>query len=147
MGRFKLSYRIDDLVVAEGACVRALPLAIGRTVRSTTVGAGDRFAPSCGGEGDPRGASDRVYRLTVDRRTGLIVTLEQPQGHATVSLRKICADGASEIRCASSGGDDGRAVVRATVEAGTYFVVVDGTGPFSLRADTETGARSPVPRR
>jgi hypothetical protein len=143
MGRFSVAYRIHDMVLAEAACANALPLAIGRTVNGTTVGAGNRFTPGCGSAEESQWAPDRVYRFKVDRRMSATFTLEKGDAHATLSVRKTCADSSTDVRCADSPPRATRTQQNNTLEPGTYYAVVDLVvgerkgGPFTLRIDSD----------
>ena len=55
-----------------------------------------------------QGSPDRVYRIAVTKRTNVRVTLE-PQGfRGVLSLRRVCSDDATEVKCAEA-SDDSRA--------------------------------------
>jgi hypothetical protein len=139
LGRFALSYKIRDLAQVEATCAKVPVLSFGRTEHGSTVGAGDRFA-SCGGRAAGQGSPDRVYRFSVSKRTNVKVTLE-PQGfRAVLSLRRVCSDDATEVKCVESSDDSGKAQIHSVLEPGTYFAVVDGAGTraegtFTLRVE------------
>jgi hypothetical protein len=150
MGRFKLSYRIDDLALAEAACSHATALAIGRTVRSTTAGAGNKLT-SCASSPIAQAAPDRVFRFKLDRRTTVTALLEKGDAHGVLSIRKACADGSAAIRCVSADSNTASVQTNADLGPGTYYVVVEVAqgdtkgGPFSLRVDAK-GAAGARPR-
>ena len=60
-------------------------------------------------------------------------------------MRRVCADDASEVKCAEASDDRVMCSSRRTLEPGTYYAVVDGAGgssegPFTLRATLERAA-------
>ena len=128
MGRFSLSYRIRNLSMLEAACARVAQLALGRVETATTVGAGDRFTPSCATRSQAQASPDRIYRFAVARRASVRLTLETRGFRGVLSLRRSCADDASEIRCADQADDATPVQLQAVLDPGTYYVVVDGSG-------------------
>jgi len=143
LGRFAVSYKIRDMAELEAACARVPVLSFKRKENGSTAGASDKFSPSCGGRGASRGSPDRVYRLNVSRRMGVRITLETQGFRGVLSLRRACADDATEVKCAEAGDDPARAVVQAALDPGTYYAVVDGSGSgsagtYTLRLDAET---------
>lgn len=103
-----------------------------RTVTGHTCGAADDFSTAeCGGAGGP----DVVYRLTI--RTRRFVTLDttgtsfdavlsvRGPGMACPGPELICDDD-------SSAGAPGQARLSAVLDAGTYWVVIDGKTPDAV---------------
>ncbi|HKQ68289.1 MAG TPA: hypothetical protein VJT73_03080, partial [Polyangiaceae bacterium] len=139
LGRFSLSYKVRDMVDVDAACGRVATLAWNRSEVGSTAGGRDRFASTCASRGGGSGA-DRVYRFAVPRRMGVKVTLEARGFRGALSLRRVCSDDASEVKCAEAADDAGKIQLQAVLEPGTYFAVVDGAGPkaegpFTLRVD------------
>lgn len=155
LGRFALAYRVRDMVDLEAACARVPTLALQRKETGTTTGAADKFSSACGARSLAQGASDRAYRFSVNRRTSVRLALETQGFRGVLSLRKVCADDASEVKCAES-SDDTSVSLTAVLDPGTYYAVVDGAttksqGPFTLRWEAAeeagqkaTGARKPA---
>jgi hypothetical protein len=139
IGRFTLDWALHDLAGQANACSSAAPLVEGRVAASTTLGAGDRFALSCGSAEGPSG-SDRVFKLQLASRRTVQVEVA-PSFDAAVSLRRACGDvpGAPSAEIACETGTDGnqRVAIERTLDAGAYWVVVDGQsateqGPFTI---------------
>jgi hypothetical protein len=141
LGRFALSWSVQDLAAQNAACAAAAALVERRRASGTTQGAADRFTSACSGRDTGASGPDRVFRFTLAARSRVAVTVAAPSFDATVSLRKACGDdgagGAVELAC-SSDTDRAREVdVERTLEPGTYWVVVDGQtpndqGPFTV---------------
>jgi hypothetical protein len=139
IGRFTVQWALRDLTAQAGACAAAPTLVEGRAVDATTTGAGDRFTLSCGSS-DGASGSDRAFKVVIaSRRT---VRVEVNAGFdAAVALRRTCADvpgtTSAELACATEVDGNRRIVVEKTLDAGSYWVMVDGQsaadqGPFSI---------------
>jgi hypothetical protein len=139
IGRFTLVWALHDLTGQSAACASAAPLTEGRLVDGTTAGAGDRFTPSCTSSDSPSGP-DRAFKLVLPSRR--VVRIEVNAGFdAAVSLRRTCGDApgvsSPELACETGSDANRRVIIERTLDAGTYWVVVDGQsatdlGPFSL---------------
>ncbi len=103
----------------------------------TTTGAGDRFTTSCGGRQDAQASSDRVHKLVLSARTRVRLLLTTPSWDGVLAIRKSCADVAPvatpqgrrvelEAACNNDFQDAQHAKIETTLEAGTYWVIVDG---------------------
>jgi hypothetical protein len=147
-GRYAVKLRIKDVTAQETACRAAPALSLGQTVTGTTAGAPDLFAESCAGREDGQASGDKVYRLTLAARTHLLLTLSTPNHDGVLAIRRACTDppkarslAASEAGCNNDGPDKTHSKLDRTLDAGTYYVVVDGhqgknEGPFTLEART-----------
>jgi hypothetical protein len=135
LGRFSVSYKIRDMAELEAACAKVPALAWKKRESGSTAGGSDKFASSCGGRGNAKGSPDRVYRFSVPRRMAVRLTLESAY-RGVLSVRRACADDATEVKCAEASDDGGRAIVQTTLDPGTYFAVVDGAGSGSEGAYT-----------
>ena len=144
-GRYSFEARFHDVAAQETACKTAPLLQSGTLTVGTTDGAGDKFTTSCGGREDTQSNPDRIYRLDLPRRTHVSLVLVTPTWDGVIVLRRSCVDPAPaagaqtiELRCNNDdNGDTHRAKIDMTVEAGTYYVLVDGhatgnAGPFTL---------------
>lgn len=135
LGRFTLNWAIHDLSSQGDACARAPLLSAGRAIQGTTANALDSFATECAASDGSAGAPDRVYELVVPVRSKVRLAVRASAFHAVLAVRSACADapGASpaEIACESDASDDSskRTVIERTLEAGAYWVVVDGQSP------------------
>jgi hypothetical protein len=131
-GRFKLALKTTDVGPKEIACRTAPVLTTASPARGTTRGARDQFDVSCGGQ---TGAVDRLFRVVVTQRSAVEILLETPTFDGVLSLRRTCFDTSTvqtrnEIQCNDDDQDQtSRARVSATLEPGTYFVVVEGHDP------------------
>jgi hypothetical protein len=136
-GRFQLGYRIDDLAAADAACALAPVLAPGQTANGTTTGADDRFTATCADPVDMQSGKDRVYKFTLPKRSRVELKLSTPTFAGVLTLRRTCADPASEAACRSASSPDSTMQLEHTLEPGTYYVIVDGRhadsdGEFAL---------------
>lgn len=143
-GRFALTWSVRDVTAQTSACAAAPVLAEGRVAPATTLGAGDKFTVSCAqSDVSPPAGPDRVFRIDLARRSAVRVVVTA-SFDAAVSLRKSCTDvsggaGAAEIACEGDSDASRRTIVEHVLEAGTYWIVVDGQsamasdqGPFSI---------------
>jgi hypothetical protein len=151
LGRFELEWALQDLGPQSAACTSAPLLVAGRVAGGTTVGAGDRFATSCGAARDlATSGPDRVFRFSLASRAKVRIELTANGFDALLALRKSCGDavrtsGNVELACNGEPDRAKRTVMETSLEAGTYWVVVDGQSPndqgaFTLKY-TVTGAR------
>jgi hypothetical protein len=133
LGRFVLSWSLQDLAAQAAACASAPLLADRRTASSTTVGSGDLFAVSCSTHDVTAGGADRVFRLAVASRAQVRVTVTAPTFDVAVALRSQCADAAAsasaELACNAGVDRSRRVTLERVLERGTYWVVVDGQTP------------------
>jgi len=141
LGRFRLAYALQDLSGQVAACASAPPLASGRTVSTSSAGAGDRFASSCSGAGDASATgADRVFRFSLAARSTVKLAVVAQGFDATLAIRRTCGDtpgGAPELGCEGDPGENGRRItLERTLEAGTYYAVVDGLAPTDQGAFT-----------
>ena len=138
LGRFALAYRVRDMVDVEAACARVPLLAFQRKEAGTTAGTADKFSTACGVRSLAQGSADRVYRFSVARRMGVRLTLETQGFRGVLSLRRVCSEDASELKCAEASDDVSTVSLMTVLDPGTYYAVVDGAGPkaegpFTLR--------------
>ncbi len=135
-GRFSIEARFHDVAAQETACKTAPLLRPGTVTAGTTDGAGDKFATSCGGREDTQSNPDRMYRIELPRRAHVSLVLTTPTWDGVLALRRLCVDPtpapaggvqAAEVRCNNDdNGDTHRAKIDMPLEAGTYYVLVDG---------------------
>jgi hypothetical protein len=138
-GRFTLAWTMQDLAGQARACQDAPLLVERRPLAATSAGAGDRFATSCAGGDNGATGPDRVFRLVLPARADVRLELTAGFG-AVLALRKACPDASGRADVAELECDDDSVhpkVIKRTLEAGTYWVVVDGEspteqGPFTL---------------
>jgi len=132
--------------VVETLCASAPELSEAQPVRGSTVGLIDRFHASCA-----RNAlsGERVYRFQLAQRSR--VTLRAAASYdVALYVRRACAEEFTEVACNDDAADTRHAALDLTLDAGTWFVYVDGydidaTGTFSLSLATETlGSRVDV---
>jgi hypothetical protein len=147
LGRFVLSWSLQDLAVQAAAC-RAVPTLVdGATLSGTTSGAGDKFAVSCAAGESTVTGSDRVYKIVAPTRAHVQIELSASSFDGAIALRKACSDVAgaargAELACEGWDSNGGQStIIDRVLEAGTYWVVVDGKTPndqgsFTLRYRT-----------
>ncbi len=145
-GRYTFQLKAKDISLQEAACRAPPALVLGQTITGTTAGAGDRFTASCAGREDMQASADRVYRLTLATRTRLQLVLSTPNHDGVLAIRKSCLDPpqmkavrTTEAACNNDGPDNRHSKIDTTLDAGTYYVVVDGhqgknEGPFTLES-------------
>lgn len=145
-GRFTFKLKARDVSLQDAACKAPGSIALGQTITGTTAGAPDRFNGSCGGRLDSQSSGDRVFRLVLPSRQHIQLMLTTPNHDGILALRKTCLDPPNmrspreaEVSCNNDSGDTRHSKIDTTVDAGTYFVVVDGhqgknEGPFTLEA-------------
>jgi len=141
-GRFTLKWGLRDLAGQPTACSKAPVLLNGRTVDGTTVGAGDKFAPSCAANDTGASGPDRVFKFAVAARSQVRLVVTAAAFDAAVELRRACGDGVGgpalpELACETEADGSHRVTLERWLEAGTYWVVVDGRspndqGPFTI---------------
>ena len=144
-GKYSFDWNVRDIGAQEAACRGAPALVDGHTVTGTTAGAADKFNTSCGGAQDAQSSPDKVYRFVLAARAHVRVSLATPSWDGVLALRSTCLDPsggsssprASELACNNDAGDTHHARIDATLDAGTYYAVVDGhasgnEGAYSL---------------
>jgi hypothetical protein len=140
LGRFALSWSLQDLAAQSAACAVAAPLIEHRRVSATTQGGADRFSTSCSGRDAPATGPDRVFRFTLASRSRVGLTVTAPTFDAAVALRRVCGDdgagGAAELAASCESGSGHEVELERTLEPGTYWVVVDGQTPNDQGAFT-----------
>ena len=133
-GRFALGWALRDLTGQGVACGAAPTLVDGRALSATTLGATDKFVTSCGATDASQSGPDRVFKIVLPARSTVRIDVTATSFDATVALRKACADGSgsigdAELGCESDADAAHRTSIERSLEAGTYWVVVDGQSP------------------
>jgi hypothetical protein len=141
LGRFTLAWTLQDLSAQGGACQAAPMLVERRPIVATTAGAGDKFSTSCAGGDTSATGPDRIFRFALPARATVRVSLMERGFEGALVLRKACADGVggadvAELACEAATEGHHPAVIERTLEAGTYWVVVDGQSPADQGAFT-----------
>lgn len=136
-GSAKVTVQVDDLAALDRSCRQAPRLRPGQSITGSTVAGTDRFQASCAGGAR---SNDVLYRLSLPRRQIVRVTMSSDYDGA-LHLRRTCADPTTEIICNDDHNDNRHAFVETTLDAGTYYVVVDGfqtgnAGTFTLDVQT-----------
>jgi hypothetical protein len=75
--------------------------------------------------------SEHIYTLVITAPTALQI-YTTGSTDPTISIRRNCLDGASELACDDDGGASLNAYVRAVFAPGTYYVVVDSNSTASV---------------
>jgi hypothetical protein len=141
--------RLEDLAGMERTCRRAPMLRPGRSVSGDTQGNANQFTATCAGGA---ASGDTVYRLRLRRRSHVIISSDQ-QYDGAIYIRSDCMDIGTEVACNDDAGDNRHSRIERNLDAGTYYVFVDGfqansQGEFNL--DVEVGeprATPPPPPR
>jgi hypothetical protein len=143
-GKVSFDIKVRDVGAQDAACRGAPTLADGQTVTGSTAGAGDKFSTSCGGREDSQSSPDRMYKIVLPSRQRIRLQLTTSTWDGVLALRRTCLDptgsmGArgAEIVCNNDSDDAHHSRIEVTLDAGTYYVLVDGhasgnQGPFSL---------------
>jgi hypothetical protein len=121
-GAVELDIASTDVAALERECNTSPLLVDGRTVSGSTEGRPDAFRASCAGDAQ---SGDMVYRIRLKKRSRVEVSLSSSYD-AALHLRRSCLEDSSEIECNDDHGDNRHSKVEATLDPGTYFVVVDG---------------------
>jgi hypothetical protein len=133
-GAFVFDWSARDIAAQEVGCHAPTVLLDGQSVSGTTAGASNKFLTSCGAQAGADSAGDRVYRIAVAVRSRVRLSLSTPQWNGVLALRSSCLDApgstprASEVACNTAADDAHHAHLEATLEPGSYYVVVDGRG-------------------
>jgi len=141
-GKFDFEWHLRDTGGQEAACRSTVALASGATIAGTTAGAADKFSSSCAGRTDAQASADKVYKIVLARRARVLLALSTPTWDGVLVLRRSCLDasparGSVEVECNNDADDVHHARIDTVLDAGTYYVVVDGhashnDGPFTL---------------
>ena len=119
---------------SRGSCGSPIALAIGEPVTGDTNQGSSSMTGSCIRGGD---APELVYAVTLESRAQLAVTITS-EFDGALYLLGACGEMRSEIACNDDAPTTSRSHVEATLDAGTYYVVVDGygsaSGSFTLNA-------------
>jgi hypothetical protein len=132
-GAARVEVQLEDLQALEAVCRSAPRIRAGRTVTGDTASGQDRFQATCGGGAR---SADLVYQLQVPRRSRVRITSTQ-QYDGALYIRRDCADPTTEVACNDDTSDNRHSEIDTVLDAGTYFVFVDGfadssQGSFTL---------------
>lgn len=133
-GEVIATIQMQDMAITERRCRRAPPLRPGQTTTGNNNSAPDTFVGNCATD---LAANDTVYRLRVSRRQD--VRIEMTSGYlGAIYLRGDCANHDSEVACSyRRNGSMPKAQITATLDPGTYFLIVDGD-------DISSGSNFPI---
>jgi hypothetical protein len=154
-GKFTFEWSAHDTRALDAACHAPPLLPVDHVVSGTTSNAQDKYTPSCVDHSEPAGAPDVVYKVVLPSHAHVRFVLTTSGWGSVLSLRKSCVDG--DAAASSPGGEvecraeDAQGVrLDATLDAGTYYVVVDGreagnSGAFTLQYHVITsGSAAPA---
>jgi hypothetical protein len=135
-GDLELFAELDALGPLSAACDAPRPLVEGLTVRDSTRGGADQFSSTCAGGAE---GPDHVYALTVPEPSRVRVRQNSDYDGA-LTLRKSCADAASELACNDDFGLALRSALTARLDAGTYYLITDSfsagqSGEYALTVE------------
>ena len=137
-GAASLQVEVEDLAALERMCRTAPRIVPGRTINGTTSGEANSFQATCaGGANSP----DRAYRLRLRRRSRVRARMTTVDFDGALHIRRDCADATTEVACNDDHGGQRESLIETTLDAGTYYVVVDGfaannAGSYSLEVET-----------
>lgn len=139
-GNAEVDLRVDDLTALERACRSAPMIRPGRQISGSTASSSDRFQSTCA---DRSQSPDLVYRLRLSRRQHVRISAEQADFDGAIYVRSDCTSGSAEVACNDDAGDNRHSMIEVTLDAGLYYVYVDGyatgnAGAFTL--DVELSA-------
>jgi hypothetical protein len=133
-GAANMNLQLDDLGALEAACRGAPLVRPGTQITGSTATETDHFQATCaGGAMSP----DRVYRLVLRRRSTVRISSEQTEWDGAIYLRSDCTDATTELGCNDDAGDNRHSMIETELEAGTYYLFMDGfstssSGDFTL---------------
>ena len=123
-----------------GTCAAPMTLEFGAPVSGDTTGMGSALVPPCVPESN---SPEAVYQLEVTERAAVEIHLQSSFDGVLYMLQE-CAMTGSALDCNDDDPDTSNSRVRAMLELGTYYVVVDGygqgSGTYTLTA-TQTPLR------
>jgi hypothetical protein len=115
-------------------CAEAIELALGETLDGTLAGRQDVVDVRCGCADCGLFLRDSVYKLTVEERMDVGLTIEGADAHMRYELRESCEDATTQLSCG-----DGRPLFERlrNLEPGEYFVVVESaeSAPFTIKTE------------
>lgn len=125
-GAFGISLELGAPVPApmNDTCATAAPLVTGMSQSVNLSAAARDITPGCSSFSQ---GGDAVYTFTTTQpqRATIVVSSNDPDSDAVVTLRTACSDATSELSCRNRTytGDD-ETIDRANLPAGTYFITV-----------------------
>jgi hypothetical protein len=141
-GKFTFDWRVREVTGQETACKNPPSLVDGQTVSASTAGQKDKWTTSCGGREEAQSSADRMYKLVLAQKARVRLLLTTPTWDGVLALRKSCVDAGmtarvSEVACNNDHEDAHHSKIEQVLEAGTYYVLVDGhaagnEGAFTL---------------
>lgn len=104
-----------------GTCSEPIDLDVGQTVEGDTRQGAANLRGSC----SAGLAQEQVYRIQVDQVTKFTATV-QTTFDGALYLQQECGGRQSEVACNDDAPNSSRSEVEATLQPGTYYLVVDG---------------------
>ena len=109
-------------------------------VYGNTTGSSNDFESTCAGNAR---SPDHVWNFTLERNTQVTLETLDMEGRydTALHLRSACDDAETQIACDDDGGYSTLSKIETHLEAGTYYVIVDGfssgrQGPYTLELST-----------
>lgn len=138
-GSATVQLQLDDQGSLDQLCRQAPLLRPGHQTTGDTTGQTDRFQATCGSNAQ---SGERVYRLELRRRSHVRISSEQTGFDGVLHIRSTCLDANTELGCNDDAGDTSHSMIDTVLEAGTYYVFMDGygtsnQGPFTLDIDVQ----------
>lgn len=142
-GRGEGSYRLAWWETARpvrrpptGTCADPIDVEVGEPMRGITLEGQSRLRGGCADSQAP----ERVYRLRLERPS-VVRAYVDGRYDAMVYVRTRCSDAATELACNDDAADANHAYVARRLDAGTYYIIVDGwqdrAGAYELTVQAE----------
>lgn len=134
-GDFEMDVEITSTRQFEQQC-RQAPLLNPATPATGATSGADEFHASCAGGAR---SAENIYRLQLRRRQLVRLSLEASYD-AALYVRRTCLDESTEVACNDDSQDTRHSLIETTLDAGTYYVFVDGfssgsQGQYTLRVE------------
>lgn len=123
ISRVARTHPIPGSVGGAGTCAEPIELSVGQSVHGDTTGAQNMMTGPCASGNAP----EQVYRFEMDQRAQVTVSLTSSYDGAIYLLRE-CGQMNTMIECNDDNPDTSHSRIDTMLEAGTYYLVVDGYG-------------------
>jgi hypothetical protein len=118
-----------DFLEPTSACDDAELVTESDSFEGDTTGEADDFQTNCGGSAT---SPDLPYRIEMETAFNLVAEVVDAPFDTVLHLRRVCDDQSSQIACDDDGGDGVMSrIEQSGLEAGTYYLIMDGYGSGS----------------
>ncbi|MCA9543457.1 MAG: hypothetical protein KC613_03675, partial [Myxococcales bacterium] len=135
----------------ELVCLAEAPVAVlvdeGAQLVLNTVGTGNDYEATCGGSAR---SAEQVVLLRLSAAADVTVETTNSDFDTVLYIRTVCDDAEAEIACDDDGGAGTQSLIASNLEAGDYYIFVDGFGAgdggnTTLVVTVDDGAMPPPP--